>query len=104
MCLVRGTPTSNPIPVYREILERFREGELSIGEFTQRYQAVFLEDSGQYDDALWRIFNEAFMAAEFYTDNPRLLSYNPELYLDEKKLRWTIDEVVAQLDRWPTRQ
>ena len=94
---------TNPIPVYRKILDQFRDGTLSIEEFTQRYQAVFLEDSGYYDDALWLIFNEAFMAAEFYTDNPNLLAHNPELYLDEKQFRQKIDEVVALIDQWTSR-
>ncbi|MGE0422761.1 MAG: hypothetical protein AB7O88_10880 [Reyranellaceae bacterium] len=90
----------DPIPVYRKILGQFREGSLSIEELTHRYQSVFLEDSGQYDDALWRIFNDAFMAAEFYTDNARLPSSDPDLYLDERKFRKAIDDAVMQLDSW----
>ena len=90
----------NPIPVYRRILTDFQEGKISPDEFTRQYHEVFLADAGNYDDALWRIFNEAASAAEFYTDNPRLLASNPGLYLDEGKLRAVVNTVIGRLDDW----
>jgi hypothetical protein len=91
----------DPIPLYRRILVDFHTGALSPEEFVRQYHAVFLKDEARYDKALWNIFNEAAGAAEFYTDDPELIAYDPKLYLDEQELRRIVASAIEKLDEWP---
>ncbi|MGE0425986.1 MAG: hypothetical protein AB7O88_27245 [Reyranellaceae bacterium] len=92
---------TNPIPVYRQILIDFQEHKLAPDEFVRQYHEVFLNDDARYDKALWQVFNEAAGAAEFYTADPELIAYDPDLYIDEQELRKTVATVIEKLDKWP---
>jgi hypothetical protein len=86
---------------YRELLDRFLEGDMSASEFQQKYLEKFKAETRWLGSPLFELLDGLFGDVDSFVADPKLLAELqatiPDFYLDEQSLRDRVAEVSRQL-------
>lgn len=79
---------------YRNMIERFLNGRLSVAEFEASYLRTFKDDATAWPEPIYRILNEVFLDVDAYNPYPE---GRDEWDIDEAELRGRVERSLATL-------
>jgi len=86
---------------YRDLLDRFLEGDMSVSDFQQTYLDKFKNETRVLGSPLFELLDGLFADVDAFCADPKLLAelqdQIPGFYLDEQSLRDRVAEVSRQL-------
>lgn len=78
------------------ICNNYLKGRLSTKEFIETYQIYFEDNQERLENAEFDIFDEIYMACEYYQPNPEIREIIPKL-IDEERLRQIISQEIKKI-------
>lgn len=79
---------------YRNMIERFLNGRLSVADFEAAYLRTFKDDGTRWPEPIYRILNEVFLDVDAYNPYP---DGRDEWDIDEAELRSRVERSLATL-------
>lgn len=82
-----------------DLVDRYVNDEITLEQFRSSYFDLYLNSMDIPDDVSFDVLDTLYAVLDLYTNDPILLRDNPELYLDEERVKEEVERVFEKLNQ-----